>query len=70
MASNLLIKLHCSPSCAQSKRKEERKTSKRQEGDTEKRIAMAIVGTFFFHILGEMGELIHVASKGLSILGY
>jgi hypothetical protein len=36
----------------------------------KERIVAAINVTFFSHILGEMGELAHVASQGSSILGY
>jgi hypothetical protein len=40
------------------------------EDNEKERIAVAIAPKFFFHILGEMSVLAHVASQGSLILGY
>jgi hypothetical protein len=49
----------------------EKKKPQRNEREMDKeRIAMTIVAMFFFHILGKIGKLAHVASQGYLILGF
>ncbi len=43
------------------------KPQRHKKETLKEKIAMAIVRMVFFHILGRMGELVHVASEGLSI---
>jgi hypothetical protein len=49
---------------------EKERPQKDKTKTSREKIVVAINVTSFFHILGETGGLAHVASQGLSILGY
>ncbi len=53
-----------------NKKREKERSWRDERATLKKRIVASIIVRFFFHILGEMDRLVHVASQGSLILGY